>query len=307
MTTRQAVKLVLIVVLVAAILGTFSCTVETVPAGHVSVPTMFGKVRDTPYKEGFHFVNPFLAWTVFDARQKTHYEQVTVPSQDQLTTHLDLSVQYRVIGDLAPSILQDTGNAEMAVQVHLVPKLRSIVREQGKTIQKAEDFFQETTQVQLQAALTTGLQEYLNQKGLKVEAVLIRDVQLPSFIVKAIESKKEREQEAEKQIAELARFKTEQEQKIAQSEAEKRAAENKAEEVKTLADATAYEIQKVNEAIADSPGYIQLQALKTLAEMSKDPSAKFYFIDGKNGPVPLLHLEPNQNSLRNIPAVKTQE
>jgi hypothetical protein len=53
-----------------------------------------------------------------------------------------------------------------------------------------------------------GMREYLEPKGVEVQAVLIRDIRLPPFIVKAIEAKKEREQEVEKQRAELERLRT---------------------------------------------------------------------------------------------------
>ena len=52
-----------------------------------------------------------------------------------------------------------------------------------------------------QDSLLEGLSSYLGPKGLEVEAVLIRDIILPSFISKAIESKKEREQAVERERA----------------------------------------------------------------------------------------------------------
>ena len=101
--------------------------------------TLFGKVKPEPYPEGLHFpVNPLYDWYEFDARQKTHKEIANVPSQDQLQTRLEVSIQYRVDGNQAPRILTDTGTAEQAVQVHLIPKLRSLLREQGKSIRRAE-------------------------------------------------------------------------------------------------------------------------------------------------------------------------
>ena len=119
---------------------------KAIPAGHVGVATIFGKVIDKPYLAGLKFpVNPMYRWTIFDARQKTHQETTSVPSQDQLQTQIEVSVQFRIIGAQAAKILGDTGSAEQAIIVHLVPKLRSLVREQGKTIKRAEDFFLEKT------------------------------------------------------------------------------------------------------------------------------------------------------------------
>jgi regulator of protease activity HflC (stomatin/prohibitin superfamily) len=165
------------------------------------------------------------------------------------------------------------------------------LREQGKTIKRAEDFFLEETQQNMQTSLLEGLKDYLIPKGVNVGAVLIRDISLPPFIIKAIESKKEREQEVEKQKAELERFKTEQQQKVALAKAESEAAEEQALKKRVLADAQAYEIEKINSAIGSNPNYVKLQALEALKAISKDPASKIYFMDGDSpSPLPLMNF-----------------
>lgn len=265
---------------------------KSVPPGHVAVGSLFGEVQPESYPEGLHIpVNPLLKWHDYDVRMKTHFETANVPSQDQLQTQLEVSVQYRLIGSQAPLILQNTGMSEQIVAVHLRPALRSLLREQGKSIKRAEDFFLEETQQNLQDALLIGMDTFMLNKGVAVEAVLIRDIQLSPFITKAIEEKKQREQEVEKQKAELERFRTEQQQLVAAATAERNAAEEQAKKQRILADAQAYEIRQINEAIAQNPAYIQLQALESLKEISKDPASKLYFIDGdSNMPLPLMHL-----------------
>jgi regulator of protease activity HflC (stomatin/prohibitin superfamily) len=265
---------------------------QVVPPGHVAVATLFGSVRPEPYGEGLHVpVNPLYQWYLYDIRQKSHKEVAHIPSQDQLQTELDVSVQYRLSGKGAPMILQQTGTTERVLEVHLVPKLRSILREQGKAVKRAEDFFLEETQTRLQGSLEEGMREYLEPKGVEVQAVLIRDIRLPPFIVKAIEAKKEREQEVEKQRAELERFRTEQQQKVAAAEAERRAAEEQAARQRLLADARAYEIERINQAIGNNPSYVKLQALEALQAISKDPASKVYFLNGDSPtPLPLMHL-----------------
>lgn len=269
---------------------------KTVPVGHVGVATLFGKAQVEGFSEGLHFpVNPLYKWTMFDARKKTHLETANVPSQDQLQTKLDVSVQYRIDGAMASKILGATGTAEAAVRVHLVPKLRSLLREQGKSVPRAEDFFKEETQTLLQSALTDGLRDDLEQQGIIVSEVLIRDITLPPFIVQAIEQKKEREQAVERERAELERVRTELQQEVARAEAGREAATQEAERKKILADAQAYEITQINNAIARNPAYIQLQSLEALKSISKDPASKIYFMDGSSpNPLPLMHLGDTQ-------------
>ncbi len=289
---RFSPKFIVLIVGVFIFLLFFNKLYKTVPAGHVAVVTLFGKVKTDYYKEGLHVpVNPLYKWHLYDARQKTHTETANVPTQDQLQTKVDVSVQYRLNGPMAPSILKETGSMEGLIEVHLVPKLRSLLREQGKSIKRAEDFFLEETQSSLQGSLEISLKDYCESKGLDIQAVLIRDITLPQFISTAIEAKKEREQAVEKQKAELERFRTEQQQLVAKAEAERKAAEEEAIRRKVIADVQAYEIEKIIKATGNNPTYVQLQALETLKAISADPSAKIYFIDGKSStPLPLLHM-----------------
>jgi len=288
--------LIIISVIVLAFMWFGSSLYQKVPAGYVAVATLFGEVQADPYEEGLHIpVNPFFEWYFYDVRQKSHLEEANVPSQDQLQTKIQVSVQYRIEKDMAPSILKGTGSANDVLKVHIVPKLRSLLREQGKAILRAEDFFLEKTQQNMQTSLLTGLENYLIEKGVNVGAVLIRDISLPPFIIKAIESKKEREQEVEKQKAELERFATEQQQKVAQATAESEAATEQANKVRVLADAQAYEIEKINKAIGSNPNYVKLMALEALKAISKDPASKIYFMNGDSpSPLPLMNISDNK-------------
>ena len=285
-------SLVVIIVVVGIFMWFGSSLYQQVPAGYVGVATLFGEVQSDPYEEGLHIpVNPFYEWFLYDVRQKSHLEEANVPSQDQLQTKIQVSVQFRLMNDMAPKILQETGAAQDVLRVHIVPKLRSLLREQGKAIKRAEDFFLEETQQNMQTSLVGGLRDYLGTKGVNVGAVLIRDISLPPFIIKAIESKKEREQEVEKQKAELLRFETEQQQKVALAKAESEAATEQAAKLRVLADAQAYEIEKINKAIGNNPNYVKLQALEALKSISKDPASKIYFMDSDSpSPLPLMNI-----------------
>jgi regulator of protease activity HflC (stomatin/prohibitin superfamily) len=266
--------------------------VQTVPAGHVQVATLFGNVIETTYTEGMHFpVNPLYSFTDYDCRQKClDCPSVPVPTRDQQTSTIDFSVQYRVNPAACPKAKGEIGGADDVVSVKVVPYLRSLVRAEGKAVAKCEDLFNETVQSTMQVHLQTLLQKDVGDFVI-VESVLIRNIELPSHILTAIKNKKVREQKAEEQKAELERFRTEQQQKIAQATAEREAAEQEATKKRVLADAEAYEIEKLNAALAASPAYIQLRALDTLCAMSKDPAAKLYFLDGDSpSPLPLMHI-----------------
>jgi len=84
---------------------------------------------------------------------------------------------------------------------------------------------------------------------------------------------------------------TQLQQQVARAAAGREAADQEAARKRVLADATAYEITKINDAIASNPAYIQLQSLEALKAISKDPASKIYFMDGSSpSPLPLMHI-----------------
>ena len=266
--------------------------IKTVDAGHVSVATYFGDVQDAVYTEGMTFpVNPLLSFSDYDIREKKlDVPKVPIPTKDQQTSFIDVSVIYNINPTACPAAKSDVGLATDIVSVKVAPNLRSLLRSEGKAVDRCEDLFNETVQATMQTNLQSRLQARVG-KYATIKFVLIRGIELPGHIRDAIKNKKVREQVAEQQKAELARFKTEMEQKAVQAAAEKAAATERAEQVRILADAQAYEITKITEAIAGNPAYIQLEALKTLGQISKDPASKMYFMDGNSSmPLPLLHM-----------------
>lgn len=287
--------LILIVVLLLLVFG--RQFFHQVPAGHVGVATFFGEVQETSYGEGPHFpVNPLLAWYDMDVREKSaKLTGVEVPTRDQLLTKVDMSIQYRLDGSKAPMMYRETGDESQVIQVHLIPKVRSLVRQVGTDIGRAEDFFLQETRDRLASEVQVGLSEYVAPKGILIETVLVRGINLPPVLATAIEQKKEREQAVERQKAELERFRTEQAQQVAAAAAARDASEEMAAQQRILADAKAYEIRAINDAVASNPSYVQLQSLEALKKMSEDPAAKIYFMDSNSpNPLPLLHMGEQQ-------------
>lgn len=266
--------------------------VHSVPAGHVGVAILFGEVQEEPYREGLNVVNPFLTWVDFDVRQDTlKISQLQMPTRDQLLSTVDMSIQWRIDSMVAPAIYRDTGNKERIVQVHLKPKVRSLIRALGTKIDRAEDLFKDEVRDNLATALSNELSIYVGPKGIIIDSVLLRNINLPPVLAEAIGRKKEREQEVERQRAELERVKLEQEQEVALAEATRRAAEEQAKTIRILADAKAYEIAAINTAASGNPAYIQLQSLEALKKMAEDPAAKLYFMDSNSPqPVPLMNI-----------------
>lgn len=285
-----------VVAFVAALIIT-PMTFETVSPGTVKVGYRFGQYTET-INQGMHFpVNPLVSWRTVDTKQKTvQLENVSLPSQDQLTSSVDVSVQYRAISSAGDTIISGTGDVESVINVHLFPKAAELVRDAGRHVARAESLFLESTVNELAASMTIELRNFMEPKGILIETVLWRHIDLPAFIVTGIQQKKLREQKAQEQIAELERFETEAQQTIKTATANKNAAVLEAEQIQILAEAEAFRIKIVNEAVANNPAYIQLQSLEALKEMSKDPAAKLIIMDGSSvSPIPFLNLGAGLN------------
>jgi regulator of protease activity HflC (stomatin/prohibitin superfamily) len=253
------------------VLTLFIMGFTTVPAGQVGVVTNLGKVDSEIMKEGFNFKMPWHKVTLFDARQKTHKETVGVPSMDRLITTFDISIQYKLIAAKAPEMLKNTGTPKEVFAVHMQPLLRSKVRELGKTIETAEEFFLQATQDRIQSELHTELAT-LSKHGLQVDRVLIRNIKLPKVLQDAVLRKKKAAEDAEKAKEDLRRFEIDQQKQEAEALAKKKAeivdAEKKAEVAKTEAEgkkvALLIEATAKKEAAA-----IEAEALIIMAEAEK--------------------------------------
>jgi regulator of protease activity HflC (stomatin/prohibitin superfamily) len=241
---------------ILAVLAALS--VETVAPGHRAVPILFGNVKEDSLGPGFHIVNPLYSFAHFDCRHKTHLEKkMVVPSRDKLNTEMDISVQYSFDPTLVCNTYQETGNVDKTVNVHMIPKLRAVVRDQGKVIDKAEMFFTEETLTTMRANVHDLLNDYCSPKGIIIEEVLIRDVQLPMVIQKAVTQTKERQEQTAREQAEFERFEIEERKKVITATASKEAAEQLAQEKRLIAEANAYEIEKLGEMLREYPEVLQ--------------------------------------------------
>lgn len=244
-------KLILLIISAIILLTLAVNSYTTVEAGHNKVATLFGKVQPEPYTEGLHIVNPLLNFIDFDLKQQTYtWEKVQVPSQDKLKTSMDISVTFRLDGENTPTILQNTGTLNEVVTKHITPKVRSLLREAGKTVSQSQDFYLDDVQQQLQVYMEDGLKAYLLEKGVIVTAVLFRDVTLPQVVTSAVIQTKERQEQLEREKAQLKIVEQQAQQQVKQAQAREIAAISDANATRTKSDAEAYKIEKLAEAQA---------------------------------------------------------
>jgi prohibitin 1 len=169
----------------------FSC-VTRVGTGHVGVLTLFGKVTGETLGEGIHVINPLKTNNEMSIQTQTLKESASVPSSEGLMMSLDTSLIYHLNPDRASEVFQKIGADYENVVVE--PTLRSAIREATASHTANALYTGEREMVGKQIYDQVSAQ--LNQRGLTVENVLLRDIQLPATLKAAIEAKQQAEQES---------------------------------------------------------------------------------------------------------------
>jgi regulator of protease activity HflC (stomatin/prohibitin superfamily) len=168
-------------------------SITRVGTGHVGVLTLFGKVQtgDT-LGEGIHLINPLKTNNELSIQTQTLKESANVPSSEGLMMSLDTSLIYHLNPDRAAEVFQKIGADYETVVVE--PTLRSAIREATASHTANALYTGEREMVAKQ--ILDQITMELNKRGITVENVLLRDIQLPSTLKAAIEAKQQAEQES---------------------------------------------------------------------------------------------------------------
>ncbi len=238
--------------------------VTRVDSGAVGVLTLFGRVTGEVLPEGLHLINPFKTNHETSIRTQEIKETASVPSSEGLVMNLDTSLIYHLNPDKAAEVFQKIG--PNYVEVLVEPNLRSAIREAtaSHTANALYSGEREMVAKQIVAQLT----DLLGQRGIIVESILLRDIQLPTTLKASIESKQQAEQESLAMNFRLQK--------------EKQEAERKRIEAAGIRDFQTIVAQGISSQLLEWKG---IEATENLA---KSPNAKVVVIgSGKNG-LPLI-------------------
>ncbi|MGP0017245.1 MAG: prohibitin family protein [Candidatus Sulfotelmatobacter sp.] len=167
-------------------------SVTRVGTGHVGVLTLFGKVTGETLDEGIHLINPLKTNNELSIQTQTIKESANVPSSEGLMMALDTSLIYHLNPESAAHVFQTIG-ADYEDKV-VENTLRSAIREAtaSHTANALYTGEREAVANEIQEKITKELGVY----GIKVESILLRDIQLPATLKAAIEAKQQAEQES---------------------------------------------------------------------------------------------------------------
>jgi len=290
--SKVSPKILIVIVILGIVLFNSFIIVQT---GNSKVQLTFGKMHDKPVPEGLHLVNPISNFIPFDLKDQTlTWEKIEIPAQDKLKSTMDVSVTYRLKAGQEPFIYQNSGTMRQLIQKHITPKVRSILRESGKSVAKSQDFFSDKIQNQMERFVLTGLREYLEPKGVEIIAVLFRDISLPRVVTTAVIDTKKRQELVNQEQAQLEIVELVAQKEVKEANARRDAAVSDGQAKRTLADARAYEIEQIATA--------QAKANKMVAASLSDRLISYTKIEKWNGTVPTTVMGDGQGVFVSLPA-----
>ncbi len=244
----------------------FSST-TSIPTGNVGVLTLFGRVTGETLPEGIHVVNPLKSVQKLSVQTQSVKESANVPSNEGLILALDTSLLFRLDKNKAAFVYQTVGDnyAEKIVE----PTLRAAIRAStsAHTANALYTNARELVQQQIQDELTA----QLAPRGVIVENVLLRDVQLPAMLKGSIEAKQQAEQDALRMSFILQK--------------EKQEAERKRIEAQGIADFQRIVAQGI------STQLLEWKGIEATEKLAASANAKVVIIGNPKNGLPLV-LEP---------------
>jgi len=262
-------KIIIIAVAAIVFVGVFTSTIFiTIDPGHEGIlfKRFAGGINaEAPTKkQGFHIIAPWNKMIVYDVRIQETAEELDVLSSNGLNVSIDVSIRYQPMPGSIGHIHNDIGS-NFANKV-VIPEVRSAAR---KIIGRytPEEFYsskREAVQTEVEVAVADALQE----KNIKLDALLLRSIKLPETIQAAIERKLKQEQESLEY-----QFRLEKEEK----EAQRKAIE--AEGIKKFQDIVSQGI---------SSNYLRWKGIEATEALSNSTNTKVVIIGAGDDGLPLI-------------------
>jgi prohibitin 1 len=239
-------------------------SVVSIPTGHVGVLTLFGRVTGEALGEGIHVINPLKSVQKLSIQTQSVKETANVPSNEGLILALDTSLLFHLDRTKAAEVYQKVGaNYEEKI---VEPTMRAAIRAatSAHTANALYTNARELVQQQIQDELTT----QLGLRGIVVENVLLRDVQLPAMLKTSIEAKQQAEQDALRMSFILQK--------------EKQEAERKRIEAQGIAD-----FQKIV-AQGISPQLLEWKGIEATEKLATSANSKVVVVGNPKNGLPLI-------------------
>lgn len=246
-------KNLLMLALVVSLLT--SCAV--IRPGEAGVKQRFGNFKDGVKTEGVVLYNPITSKVVKESIQTNNLEMnLNLPSKEGLSVDSEISILYRLETEMVPEVLQTIG-----------PEYRTIIASvfRSASADVCSQFFAKDMhsgkRADIEEAIRVKIHDNLKDKGIMIEAVLMKSIQLPRGLSMSIEQKLRAEQDAMRMVFVLEQSKLEAERKIIEATGERDA-------------------QKIlSEGLTDE--IIKIRSIEAFMKLSNSNNSKVIITDGK--------------------------
>ena len=262
---KIAVPLFIGIVILIILLAKSTVTIDSGEAGVLYRTFDGGVVTDeSPLSEGFHVVAPWNKVFVYEVRQQSIDEEMTVLSSNGLEISLDASVWFQPEYETLGKLHQEKGEAY--IQRLLQPAIRSATRAVVGRYNPEQLYASKREAIQQEIFDETNL--LLDEQYVQVNEVLVRDVSLPSTIKDAIERKLRQEQESLEYEFRLSK------------------AEQEAERQRIDAEGKAVANRILSESLTDK--VLSEKGIQATLELAKSPNSKVVVIGSGDGGMPII-------------------
>lgn len=189
---NPVLRIVVAAVVLVMLLILFFSSVVTVRTGQVAVLTLFGKVTGEVLPEGIHLINPLKSVREVSIQTQQVKETASVPSSEGLVVGLDTSLIFHLDRNKAAEVVQTIQPPYEDTLVE--PTLRSAIR--SVTAAHTANALYTSAREQVAGQIQSELERELAPRGIVVEKILLRDIQLPATLRASIELKQQAEQES---------------------------------------------------------------------------------------------------------------
>ena len=195
---RLAARVALAAGLVLPALIVLLSTFRVIPAGHVGVATLFGRVQPRPLPEGLHLINPLLDVTLMSTQVQRRSAKYDAASKDLQAVHVEMVLNYRLLPERAPEVYQRIGLDFASVIID--PAAQEVLKS-NTALHNAAEILQKRPVIKadVQRDVTTWLVKY----GIEMKEAALANIRFDANYEKAVEAKQIEEQKAEQKRYEL--------------------------------------------------------------------------------------------------------
>ncbi|HJY63318.1 MAG TPA: prohibitin family protein [Ignavibacteria bacterium] len=207
---------------IAILLVVILSSIVQVGPGEVGVQTLFGSVQERVLYSGLNLVNPLVDVENMDIKTQSYTmsiaqdegnlandDAITALSMDGLTIKLDVTIWYRLSESDAPQVFRTIGLDYVPKIVR--PAIRTALRDIS-VLYSATDIYSGKRD-EFTGGVTKNIEEAFKGRGIVLERVLLRNVELPEKVRAAIDEKIASEQRAQQMVYVLQKEKQEAERK----------------------------------------------------------------------------------------------